>query len=60
MTVQAIINIDVVSIYTGEIFESFEQIWLGDYDKIYNNVASRYIINKTERDGDLRTIYVQK
>lgn len=60
MTVQAIVNVYVVSIYTGEIFEMFEQIWLGDYSKIYNEVASRYVINKTEREGDIRTIWVQK
>ena len=57
--VKAIINIEVTSIYTGEILESFEQVWLGDYDKIYNNIASRYTVNKTEREGDLRTVWVQ-
>ena len=59
MEVKAIINIDVISIYTGEILEQFEQVWLGDYEKIYNNIASRYTINKTEREKDLRIVFVE-
>ena len=59
MTVQAIIDIDVCNIYTGEIVEKFNNVWLGSYDTIYNGVASKYVINKTERDGDRRTIWVE-
>lgn len=58
--VKAIIDIDVVNIYTGEVIETYEQVWLGDYEKIYNSVASSHTVNKVERDGDLRTIWVQE
>jgi len=59
MTVQAIVDIYITSIYTGEILEMHEQVWLGEYENIYNEVATRYTINKTEREGDIRTIWVQ-
>ena len=57
--VKAIVDIYVTSIYTGEILEMHEQTWLGDYGNIYNDVTTRYIVNKTERDGDSRIIWVQ-
>lgn len=56
MTVKAIVDIDVVSIYTGEIFKTYSQVWLGEFDKIYNETAEEYTINKVERDGDRRTV----
>ena len=53
--VQAIINIDIVDNETGEVLETLEDVWLGDFKKICRN----YNVVKIDRDGDWRTVYIQ-
>lgn len=55
LPVQAIIDIDIVDVETGEVLETLENVWLGDAKNIYKN----YNVVKIDRDGDRRTVWVQ-
>lgn len=56
LPVQAIIDIDIVDVETGEVLETFEDVWLGDAKSIYKN----YNVVKIDRDSDRRTVWVHQ
>ena len=54
LMVEAVVNIDVIDINTGEVYEILKNVWLGDVKKI----CSKYDVVKIDRNGDSRTIWV--
>lgn len=58
--IQAIINVDVVDYITGEIYETYNDVWLGDFKTLVDELAQRYDIGEISRNGDQRTIWVEK
>ena len=58
---KAILRIDVCSLETGEIFESFDNVWIGDAQKVYSEISTRYSVDNIERcDNDSRTVWVME
>lgn len=58
--VKAIVNIDVVDIETGEVYEIIEGIWGGDVKKIIADIEARYNIVNIDRESyENRIAWVQ-
>lgn len=46
---EAVGTIDVTDIETGEVYETFKDVWLGDYKEIYAEVEQKYNVVNIER-----------